>query len=433
MAKSKTKSKSKIYFSLAKVLTFLILSAIVIGCGFVYKPQIESLFGGKEISSNQNSIDYDGLVVHYIDVGQADCIFIELPDGKTMLIDAGDTDGTEQMTTYIDDNIFNRITDKKIDYCLLTHSDSDHCGGMATIFAKYQVNNAFRPQIYVNETDKLKDENSPAEVEYKNTIVYSKTISSMYNEPNCNVYFTTATLMNTSQKICGASGDDYYEFYFYTPTKNSYKKVNDYSPIMTLTYKGKVLMFTGDATTTVESEALEQTLPKVDVLKVGHHGSTTSSGKTFLKKILPTYSVIQVGKDNSYGHPKQVILQRLNEINSQVYRTDENGTVIANVSQNGNLIILCVKASKFNVIYLIIGLELVLVYFCFAVRYNSSNKTDNNTTVLEVNDNMSQSKSVKNSTKKSTKTTTKKNKKKTSKITLKSNFWLIQLSSKFYY
>lgn len=296
---AKKKKNSKIYFSTARILVFIILSLLVVGGGFVYKPQIENLLGGKTIEDYKQSIDYNGLVVHYIDVGQADCIFLELPDGKTMLIDAGEADSANQMITYIEENIFNRITDREIDYCLLTHSDADHCGGMPTIFENYQVNNVFRPQIYINIEDKLKDENAYESInEYKDTKIYSKTINAMYNEPNCNVYFTVKNLMNTTNKISGGSGEDYYEFYFYTPNKNYYKTVNDYSPIMTLTYKGKVLMFTGDATTTVENEIINLDLPRVDILKVGHHGSTTSSGKKFLDKILPIYSIIQVGKDN---------------------------------------------------------------------------------------------------------------------------------------
>ncbi len=369
MAKKKSKKKV-LYFSISRLIVFLVISAILCGAFFIFKNDIDKAINGKDILTSVDTLSHDGLLVHYIDVGQADCIAIEFPDGKKMLIDSGSTDSTKQMVSYINKNIFDQPDEEKVfDYVLLTHSDEDHCGGMPMIFEEYQVNNVFRPQIYINSEDMAKDSNSATNGLIKDTNIYRRTINAMYAEPNCNVFFTVMDLMNTTQKICANTSDNYYEFEFYSPTKNVYNNVNTYSPIMTLTYSGKVFMFTGDATTASETEALESNLPKVDVLKVGHHGSTTSSSQKFLNKILPTYAIIQVGKDNSYGHPKQEIVDRLTNIGARIYRTDINQNIVAVVDGSGSLMVVADIGNKINVIYFLLGAEIIIVYFSFFVPY----------------------------------------------------------------
>ena len=288
MAKKKSKKKV-LYFSISRLIVFLVISAILCGAFFIFKNDIDKAINGKDILTSVDTLSHDGLLVHYIDVGQADCIAIEFPDGKKMLIDSGSTDSTKQMVSYINKNIFDQ------------------------------------PDVM--------------------------------------------DLMNTTQKICASTTDNYYEFEFYSPTKNVYNNVNTYSPIMTLTYSEKVFMFTGDATTASETEALESNLPKVDVLKVGHHGSTTSSSQKFLNKILPTYAIIQVGKDNSYGHPKQEIVDRLTNIGARIYRTDINQNIVAVVDGSGSLMVVADIGNKINVIYFLLGAEIIVVYFSFFVPY----------------------------------------------------------------
>lgn len=376
MAKKKKKT-SKIYFSVLRVIVFLILSAVIVAGGLIFKNQLEEMINGRELQNNEHLIEHDGLLVHYIDVGQADCIAIEFPTGEKMLIDAGTKDSAKQMIEYIDSKIFTDSTKEKVfDYVLLTHSDADHCGGMVEIFKNYQVNNVYRPQIYINEADRNSDYNNHDDDYYKvTTTVYIDTINAMRKEPNCNMFFTIKDLMNTTQKICSNDSDNYYEFEFYSPLLSYYKnKPNDYSPIFSLTYNSKVFMFTGDASKACEKEALKSDLPKVDVLKVGHHGSKTSSGEDFIKKIRPTYSVIQVGEDNDYGHPNTETLDTLEFYNSIVYRTDINKNIIVNVTKLGEMHFYPNVGNRISIYYFIAGTEVIVVYFCFFVKYKSSSK-----------------------------------------------------------
>ena len=375
MAKTKQK-KRVLYLSLLRFCTFVILSALTLAVCLIYQTPIEKVINGREIQTDEKSIDYNGLVIHYIDVGQGDSIAIEFPDNKKMLIDAGKEKNSSQLLKYLKQKVFDD-DENEFDYVLMTHSDEDHIGGMPVIFENYQVNKVFRPQLYINQNDINQDSNAPADAISKNlvtTSIYRRTINAVYSEPSCQQYYTVLSLMNSTQKIYGGEGDTYYEFEFYSPKLSYYKNVNDYSPIMKLTYMNKTFLFTGDATTLGEKEAIENGIGKVDVLKVGHHGSTTSSGQEFINAVRPTYAMIEVGKDNSYGHPKQEILNRLEYSGAKVFRTDVNKSIIVNVNVEGSLLIYPNIADKVSVWYFICGVEVVEIYFCFFVKYKTDNK-----------------------------------------------------------
>jgi beta-lactamase superfamily II metal-dependent hydrolase len=120
--------------------------------------------------------------------------------------------------------------------------------------------------------------------------------------------------------------------------------MNDYSIVCKLTFGNTSFLFSGDAETISENEMLSNGFDlKADVLKIGHHGSNTSTSSQFLKAVSPKYAVISVGKDNSYGHPAEEILSKLAEANVIIYRTDEVGTIIA--TSDGNTISFDKKAS----------------------------------------------------------------------------------------
>lgn len=360
----------KAKFSLTRVLIFVVISVLLCSAFFVFKTDIDFFLNGK--NKKVDLATQQGLMVHYLDVGQADCIVIELPDNKKMLIDAGIEKNQNVMIDYINKNVFNLPSENKVfDYVLLTHSDADHCGGMAKIFDEYQVNKVFRPKIYINNTDdKAKDTtiSASATVKVATSNIYKKTIDKMYAEPNCEVYFTDISLLNSSLKICASDSQNYYEFEFYTPNEDYYDEVNSFSPIMTLKYNGKTFMFTGDSTNTSEGEALEKPLPKVDVLKVGHHGSNTGSMIQFLRKIEPTYSIILVGKGNSYGHPTDRTLGNLKQVGSTVYRTDINKNIVAIVDEAGKLNIVLDISNYINPYLLLAGVEIVIAILCFAIQ-----------------------------------------------------------------
>ena len=375
MAKTK-QNKHVLYLSLLRFCIFVILSAVTLVVCLIYQTPIEKIINGRDIQTDEKNIDYNGLVIHYIDVGQGDSIAIEFPDNKKMLIDAGKEKNSGQLLKYLEKKVFSD-GENEFDYVLMTHSDEDHIGGMPVIFEKYQVNKVFRPQLYINESDISCDSNAPSNAKDKNlvaTSIYKRTITAVYNEPSCEQYFTVLSLMNTTQKIYGGTGENYYEFEFYSPNLSYYKNVNDYSPIMKLTYMGKTFLFTGDATTVGEKEAVTNGIGKVDVLKVGHHGSTTSSGKDFINAVRPTYAMIEVGKGNTYGHPSNEIINRLEYSGTKIFRTDINKSIIANVNSEGSLLIYPNIADKVSVWYFICGVEAVEIYFCFFVKYKTDNK-----------------------------------------------------------
>lgn len=368
---AKTKKKKRFYFSILRFCVFLLVTALNFGICLYFQVPIESIINGKAIQTDEQKIDYDGLLIHYIDVGQGDAIAIEFPDNKKMLIDAGKEKNVSQLTTYLDSKVF-ESGENEFDYVLMTHSDEDHVGGMPTIFEKYQVNNVFRPQIYISVEDETNDLNASSSAKLVTTAIYTKTITAVYNEPNCTQYFTVLSLMNTTQKICGGTGEDYYEFVFYSPKLGNYNNVNDYSPIMKLTYKDKSFLFTGDATTTAESEAIKNGVGKVDVLKVGHHGSSTSSCQEFLDVVKPSYAIIQVGANNIYKHPTEKVLERLKSCGAKILRTDLNQSIIANVGSTGDLVIVTNISDKISIWYFVCGVEAIIIYFSFFVDYSVS-------------------------------------------------------------
>lgn len=371
-SKKTKKFNGKINFSVTRVVVFLLLSSLFLGLGFGFKQPIEIFVNNGEVSSSQ--IDYSGLVVNYINVGQGDSILIQFPDNKKMLIDAGPETSADKILNYLNKKVYDYNDDKTFDYLLLTHSDADHCGAMAEILNEYDAEFIFRPRIY-SQLISGDGATETGEKNYSTTQTYANTLNAFYNE-NCPVVYTDLSTANSIYKIEGGSGSSYYQVVFYAPTLSYYSSTNDYSPIFAVEYNNRKFLFTGDASTESENLVMEQTqFPKIDVLKVAHHGSSTSTSLNFLNEIMPTYSIISVGKNNSYGHPTQDLLNRLNMINSIVFRTDLSGDVVANVnSTSGNILISTDSKTYVYVEYILIGTEMVLIYFCFFVSYKKQVK-----------------------------------------------------------
>ena len=236
--------------------------------------------------------------VHFIDVGQGDCIFIELPNDETMLIDAGEYDEVDGAVTYIHSQGYDTI-----DYVIATHPHSDHIGGMKTIFDNFDVKNAYlSPAISTTKTyermlDAIENSDAKAHKAFAGTEIIS--------EDNLSAIVVAPATDNP---------DDYTE------------NLNDSSVILKITYGETSFLFTGDAEK-AEEDAIRTNI-KCDVLKIGHHGSRTSTSANFLKKVEPKYAIISVGEGNEYGHPTEEVLKRLEERNIEVYRTDLKGTIV---------------------------------------------------------------------------------------------------------
>ena len=237
------------------------------------------------------------LQITYLDVGQGDCTFILLPNGETMLIDAGNQRDGQGIIQYIQDQ---NVT--ALDYVIATHPHADHIGGMAEVMQAFEVKSVYMP----------KKSHTSVTFEHLLDTVAEKDL--------------TIQTAKAGKVLFDA---DELKAEFLAPVSDSYSNLNNYSAVLKLTYNETCFLFMGDAEQEVEKELLEsgQDL-SADVLKVGHHGSDTSSGKGFLEAVRPSFAVISVGAENSYGHPDAVTLATLQELQADIWRTDEKGTVI---------------------------------------------------------------------------------------------------------
>lgn len=235
------------------------------------------------------------LTVHYLDVGQGDSIFIELPQNKTMLIDASTGAYGEGIADYIEQKGYS-----KIDYLVATHPHADHIGGMEDIVKEFTIGEIYMPRA--STTTKT----------YKNLLTAIK---------------AKGNKINTAEAGVSIYGDSSLRIDILAPNSTSYEDLNNYSAVIKLSYGSRSFLFTGDAEKLSENEITADV--SADVLKVGHHGSSTSSGEAFISRVNPKYAVISCGKDNSYGHPHKETMETLQKHNTEVFRTDTMGTIIA--------------------------------------------------------------------------------------------------------
>ena len=391
-AKQIYKAVKNFKFSTARLVLFLVIVAVTLFVGFVFKAPIEKSLNKVSIQNvDTSTIDMNGLVVHFVDVGQGDSIAIKFPDGKKMLIDAGTSKSKNNLVNYLKNNFFEN-GDDVFDYVLLTHSDADHCGGMVAVCENFVIDKIYRPCMcskYVAKSGAVLLDETNGNRTNKNvcdSATYYKTIMAFNSEIDSNgnsakVVWTKLDDVNSTERIFGEG----YSIDFYAPTSTFITQSagtvdNDFSPIMCLNYNGKKLMFTGDASTTSEELAMQNaTLPDVDLLKVGHHGSKTSSGQQFLNQIKPEIAVICVGEGNSYHHPTTEALNRLASVNAEIYRTDKNGTVVANVTSGANAELnmfvgeISQNAVYIHIEYLMSGIVIVAVGLCFGIKIKTKN------------------------------------------------------------
>ena len=314
----------KLHFSKARVGLFLFICVLLVGSLF-FSPQIESFINkGASIESGQmEDIDSDALELHFIYVGQGDSTAIRFPDGKTMLIDAGPGSAKNDLLSYLNDVFFSGH-EKVIDYFVITHTDEDHVGGAKTILDAYNVKNVYRPNVL------SKSEETVPGVKVVTSNVWDNTVTAMSKAQN---------VITIEQDLAGPTYSNPqdpsqdYSFTFYGPISANYSDVNDYSPVMMLENNGVKYMFTGDASENVEEEFLTEynaylNTFDVDVLKLGHHGSSTSSSEEFISVVKPEWAIVSCGIDNKYGHPTNETITRLTNANSQILRTDISGSIL---------------------------------------------------------------------------------------------------------
>ncbi len=233
---------------------------------------------------------------HFIDVGQGDAAMI-ITDEVNILVDCGTGEYADTVIEYV-----KKYTDT-VDLFVLSHPHDDHMGGAAKVMSALDVK-----EVMMADSD--------IEVDTK--------------------FYTAAidTIEELDISVTEAIAGESYEFGDVTidvfSPAHGYGDHNNNSIVMKATVDDVSVMFTGDAETPAESDVVEAYSGKLgaNILKVGHHGSTTSSSKKFLKAVDPDIAVISVGEGNTYGHPKEAILQRLDDMGILTYRTDKEGNIV---------------------------------------------------------------------------------------------------------
>lgn len=248
--------------------------------------------GGADTSAAPNS---EGkLIVHFLDVGQGDSIFIELPNGKTMLVDAGENYHGQGIIDYVQ-----TIGYQKLDYVVATHPHEDHIGSMPYIVRNFEIGSIYMPDVTANTAT------------FESLLKAIKAKGLRVKNGRTGVHIIKDGELTAD---------------IIAPDKPDESNLNNSSIVLLLTFGNVSYLLTGDAETK-ELNAIRADM-HATVLKAGHHGSKTSTTQTLLKKISPSVTVISCGKNNDYGHPHAEVLKMLKSINSSVYRTDRDQTVI---------------------------------------------------------------------------------------------------------
>ena len=315
------------------------------------------------------------LQVHFMDVGQGDSILILFPDGKDMLIDCGNkSSGYDFDVTagYLEDY----LPDGKLDYLMLTHGDEDHVEYMDEILEMYQVSTVFMPNVLaepsgtsaaakeLREQIAALDPEKLAMFDDEDTLttqVYARFFIAALSEPDCEVILTvdpdedtnSIVITDGTKQADGSYAGATYMLTFYCPTEEYYEETgfnaangfseaeykNAISPIGILEYNGVRVVLTGDSNEINEPLFVERAgYIDCDVLKVGHHGSETSSTEEFLDAVDCEYAIISCNAEgNTFYHPRQNTLDRLIEDGMTIYRTDNNGNILLTVDENGEM------------------------------------------------------------------------------------------------
>ena len=240
--------------------------------------------------------------VYFIDVGQGDCELIRTPDGQNSLIDAGTNATGDKLVQYLE-----QLGVEQIDTLIATHPHEDHIGGMDEVVNAFPIGDVYLPKVADSQTP--------------TTRTYERLLDAIADK---------GLSITPGRGGMTILDDDGIKLEFLAPNADSYADLNSYSIVAKLTCGQKSFLFTGDAESDSEEEMLHAGYDlRSDVLKCGHHGSSTSTSAAFLQAVQPTYAVISCGVDNDYGHPHRETLDKLNDAGVQIYRTDEQDTILA--------------------------------------------------------------------------------------------------------
>jgi competence protein ComEC len=296
-------------------MPFVIIMSILISVVIFYRlspyfgiklPKMEELSSMAGFTNSASANDYGNFSIHSIDVGQGDSELIKC-GSNAMLVDAGTVDHTTKVVNYLNSQHI-----KRLDYVIATHPHEDHIGGLDTVIKDYDIGEILMPK---KSTTTNAYENLINAISEKKLKPIAPEVGKKYNLGEAEF-----TILAPSSST---NSDD----------------LNAYSIVIRIVYRGKSFLLEGDATSDSEQKMLESGLElKSDVLKVAHHGSSTSSIKAFIEKVSPKYAVISVGVNNVYNHPAPSTVKRLQDDGAKVLRTDINGTVVFYVNNDGEIL-----------------------------------------------------------------------------------------------
>ena len=281
-----------------KKIILTVISAILVALAGILFPEVAPETPVATTPSVQTPVSGNGMTIHFIDVGQADCALLEC-DGEFMIIDGGNVDDGQMVVSYLQ-----QMGVETLEAVVCTHAHEDHVGGLPAVLSVFDAETVYSP--VTEYTTKV----------FRNFVEKTQANAGSITVPAPGDQFTLGSA------TCTVLG----------PVKD-YDDPNNTSIVLKVSYGESDFLFTGDMEITAENDMLdywgEGTDWAVELLKVGHHGSSTSSGYRFLYEAQPGYGLISVGQGNDYGHPHEEPLSRLKDAGLLIFRTDYLGHVIA--------------------------------------------------------------------------------------------------------
>lgn len=296
MSKKKNKNSTKKIVESIIGIVFIIISIISFYKYNETNVEIDKKINLVTAEETQN-IELTGekrIQIHFFDVGQADSILL-ISNDKTMLIDAGTNDKGKVVVQNI-----KKLGIEKIDYLVGTHPHEDHIGGLDDVINNFEIGTIYMPKI---QTNTKTFESVLDAVNNKKLKIISPQIGDKFNvgDIECEIMLCDVELAKKENNL------------------------NLSSIVIRAVFNKQSYLFMGDSE---KENEVSRIWPQTNVLKVGHHGSDTSTSQSFINQVLPQIAIVQVGKDNSYGHPKQATLDKFNKLGTIIYRTDENKNIL---------------------------------------------------------------------------------------------------------